>query len=97
MAGLPGRAAATPKVKEAFTVRFCQPLSLQHLLPFIGTCEDVQVEVGVGVRVSSLCENPPLRGHLGHMWVSIVIVSPSSYSSSSASSSSSLCLRLHPA
>jgi hypothetical protein len=24
-------------------------LSLQHLLPFIGTFEDVQVEVGVGV------------------------------------------------
>jgi hypothetical protein len=66
------------------------------LLPFIGTFEDVQVEFGVGVGVSSLFENPPLRGPLSHVWVSIACVSPSSYSSSSASSSSSLCLRLHP-
>jgi hypothetical protein len=41
------------------------------LLPFIGTFEDVLVEVGVGV--SNLCENPPLRGPLGHVWVSIVL------------------------
>jgi hypothetical protein len=49
------------------------PLSLQHLLPFIGTFGDVQVEVGVGVGVgvSSLCEKPPLRGLLSHVWVSI--------------------------
>jgi hypothetical protein len=41
------------------------------LLPFIGTFEDVQVEVGVGVGASSLCENPPLRDPLSHLWVSI--------------------------
>jgi hypothetical protein len=91
-----GKSGRDPKFKEAFTIRCWPPLSLQHLLPFIGTFEDVQVEVGIGVRVSSLCENPPLRGPLGHVWVSILTVSPSSYSSSSASSSSSLCLRLHP-
>jgi hypothetical protein len=37
MAGLPEKAA-----KEAFTIRFWQHLSLQHLLPCIETCEDVQ-------------------------------------------------------
>jgi hypothetical protein len=42
------------------------------LLPFIGTVEDVQVEVRVGVGVSTLYENPLLRGPLGHVWVSIV-------------------------
>jgi hypothetical protein len=41
-------------------MRFWQSFSLQHLLPFIGTFEDVQVEVGAGVGVSSLCENPSL-------------------------------------
>jgi hypothetical protein len=66
------------------------------LLPFIGTFEDVQVEVGVGVGVSSLCENPFLRGPLSHVWVSIACDYYSSCSSSSASSSSSLCLRQHP-
>jgi hypothetical protein len=66
------------------------------LLPFIGTFEDVQVKVGAGGRVSSLCENPLPRGPLSHMWVSIACASPSYYSSSSASSSSSLCLRLRP-
>ena len=58
-----GKSGRDPKFKEAFTIRFWQPISLQHLLPFIGTFEDVQVEVGVGV--SNLCENPPLRGPLG--------------------------------
>jgi hypothetical protein len=51
------------------TIRFWQPLSLQHLLPFIGTFEDVPVEVGVGV--SSLYENPTL---LSHVWVSIALL-----------------------
>jgi hypothetical protein len=46
-------------------------LSLQHLLLFIGTFEDVQVDVGVWVGVSNLCESPPLRCPLGHVWVSI--------------------------
>jgi hypothetical protein len=45
------------------------------LLPFIGTFEDVEVEVGVGVRVSSLFENPPLRGPLSHVWVFFFLVS----------------------
>ena len=58
-----GKSGRGPKFKEAFTIRFWQPLALQHLLPFIGTFEDVQVEVGVGV--SNLCENPPPRGPLG--------------------------------
>jgi hypothetical protein len=34
------------------------------LLPFIGTFEDVQVEVRVGAGVSSLFENPILFGAL---------------------------------
>ena len=40
-----------PKFQEAFNTRFWQPLSLQLVLPFIGTFEDVQVEVGVGAAV----------------------------------------------
>jgi hypothetical protein len=88
-----GKSGRDTKFKEALTVRFWQALSLQHLLPFIGTFEDVQVEVGSGV--SSLCENLLLRCSLSHVWVSIAICSSSSYSSTSASSSSSLCLRLH--
>ena len=55
-----GNSGRGPKFKEAFTIRFWQPLSLQHLLPFIGTSEDVHVEVWVGV--SSLCENAPSSG-----------------------------------
>ena len=56
-------------------IRFWQPLFiLQHLLPFIGTFEDVQDEVGAGVVVSSLCENPSLRGPLSHEWVSIALL-----------------------
>ena len=55
-----GKSCRDPKFKEAFAVRLWQPLSSQHLLPFIGTSEDVQVEVWVGV--SSLCENPPSSG-----------------------------------
>ena len=50
-----------PKFKEAFTIRFWQPLSLQHSLPFIGTSEDVHVEVGVGVGAST---HPPPALHL---------------------------------
>jgi hypothetical protein len=34
------------------------------LLPFIRTFEDVQGEVRVGVGISSLCKNSPLRGTL---------------------------------
>ena len=85
-----------PKFKEGLTIRFWQPLSLQHLLPFIGTFEDVQVEVRVGVGISSLCKDPPLRGPLT-CGSRLPFCSSSSYSSSSASSSSSLRLRLHPA
>ena len=56
-------------------IRFWQHfLILQHLLPFIGTFEDVQDEVGAGVVVSSLCENPSLRGPLSHEWVSIALL-----------------------
>ena len=45
------KSSRDPKFKEAFTIRFWQPLSLQPLLPFIGTFEDVQVEVqGWGFR-----------------------------------------------
>ena len=51
MAGLPEKAAATQKFQEASNTRFWQPLSLQLVLPFIGTFEDVQVEVGVGAGV----------------------------------------------
>jgi hypothetical protein len=61
MAGLPNKKSGRdPKFKEAFAIRLWQPLSSQHLLPFIGTSEDVHVEVGVGV--SSLCETPPSSG-----------------------------------
>ena len=77
-------------------IRFRQPFFiLQHLLPFIGTFEDVQGEVGAGVVVSSLCENPSLRGPLSHEWVSIALLFFFRFFSSSASSWSSLCLRLH--
>jgi hypothetical protein len=44
------------------------------LIPFIGTFEDVQVEVRVGVGVSSLYENPLHCYPLGHVWFSIVFV-----------------------
>jgi hypothetical protein len=86
-------------------------LSLQHLLPFIGTFGDVQVDVGPFVSGSphrysifyrssgrSRMFNPILRGPMSHTWVSIALVVcfSSYYSSSSASSSSSLCLRLPP-
>ena len=37
-----GNKMSRPKSKEAFAIRFWQHLSLQHLLPCIGTCEDVQ-------------------------------------------------------
>jgi hypothetical protein len=63
---------------------------------FIGSFEDVQIEVGVGVGVLSLSKNPSLRGPLSHVRVSIAFVSSSSYSASSESSTSPLCLRLHP-
>ena len=75
---------------------FLAAFILQHLLPFIGTFVDAQSKVGAGVRVSSSCENPLLRGLLSHVWVSIACASPSSYSSFSAASSSSLYLRLRP-
>ena len=55
-----GKSCRDPKFKEAFAIRLWQPLSSQHLLPFIGTSEDVHVEVWFGV--SSLCENPPSSG-----------------------------------
>ena len=56
-------------------IRFWQPLFiLQHLLPFIGTFEDCQDEVGAGVVVSSLCENPSLQGPLSNEWVAIALV-----------------------
>jgi hypothetical protein len=88
MAGLPDKSGRNPKFKEAFTIGFWQPLSLQHLLPFLGTFEDVQVEVGVGVGVTSVCENPPHRGPVSQVYACHV--------SSCASSSSSACLRVHP-
>ena len=49
-----GKSGRDPKFKEACTIRFWQPLSLQHLIPFIGTFEDVQVEVRVGVGGSRI-------------------------------------------
>ena len=77
-------------------IRFWQPLFiLQHLLPFIGTFEDVQDEVGAGVVVSSLFIHPSFRGPLSHKWVSIALLFFFAYSSSSASSRSSLCPCLH--
>ena len=50
-----GKSGRDPKFKEDFTMRFWQPLPLQHLLPFIGTFEDVQLrlEIGLGVRASA--------------------------------------------
>jgi hypothetical protein len=44
------------------------------LLPFMGTFEDVQVEVRVGLGFPSLCKNPPLRCNLSQMWVSIALL-----------------------
>jgi hypothetical protein len=44
-----GKSGRDPKFKGAFAIGFRQLLSLQHLLPFIGTFEDVQVESWVGV------------------------------------------------
>ena len=63
-----------PKFKEAFTIRFWQPLSLQHVLPFIGMFEDVQVEVRVGLGFSNLCKRLPLRCHLSDVWVLISLL-----------------------
>ena len=68
-----GKSGRDPKFKEAFTIRFWQPLRLQHFLLFIRTFEDVQVRVGAGVGVSNLCEKPLLPGPLSHVWVSICI------------------------
>ena len=63
-----------PKFKEAFTIRFWQPVSLQHVLPFIGMFEDVQVEVRVGLGFSNLYKRLPLRCPLRDVWVSIAIL-----------------------
>ena len=63
-----------PKFKEAFTIRFWQPVSLQHVLPFIGMFEDVQVEVRVGLGFSNLCKRLPLRCHLSDVWVLISLL-----------------------
>ena len=95
MAGLPEKNGRDPKFEERLSIRFWQPLSLQHLLPFIGTFEDVQVEVRAGVGIASLCKDPPVRGPLT-CGSRLPFCAYSSYSSSSASSSSSLCLRLLP-
>jgi hypothetical protein len=48
-----------PKFKETFTIRCWKPLSLQHLLPFIGTFEDVQVEVRVWAGVFEPMQESP--------------------------------------
>jgi hypothetical protein len=48
MAGLPEKSGRDPKFKKDFTMRFWQHLSLQQLLPFIGTFEDVQLRLGIG-------------------------------------------------
>jgi hypothetical protein len=71
-------------------------LSLQHLLMFIGTFEDVQVDVGVGVGGFKPMRESPSSMPSGPRVGLDCLLSSSSYSSSSASSSSSLCLRLHP-
>ena len=76
MAGWMEKSGRDPKFKEAFTIRYWQPLSLQHFLPFTGTFEDVEVKIGAGVGVSSLCENPLLRGPLSHVWVSMFLHPP---------------------
>ena len=43
-----GKSGRDQKLKEDFTVRFWQPLPSQHLLPFIGTFEHVQLRLGIG-------------------------------------------------
>jgi hypothetical protein len=43
-----GKSGRDPKFQQAFTIRFWQPLSLQNLLPAIGTFEEVQLGLGIG-------------------------------------------------
>jgi hypothetical protein len=43
-----GKSGRDPKFKEDFTISLWQPLSLQHVLPFIGTFDDVQLRLGIG-------------------------------------------------
>ena len=91
VAGKSGR-----EFKEDFTIRFWQPLSLQHLLPFVGTFDDVQLRLGIGwgFRASA---RTTFFGALRAMSGSRLCSSSSYYHSSYfASSSSSLCLCLHP-
>ena len=66
-----GKIGRDPKFKEAFTTRCWQPLVITALAVVHRDVRGFQVDVGVGVGVSNLCENPPLRCPLGHVWVSI--------------------------
>ena len=68
-----GKAALTQSSRKPPPFVSGSPYQLQHVLPFIGTFEDVQVEVRIGVGVSSCCEKPLLRGPLSHMWFSIAL------------------------
>ena len=53
-----GKSGRDQKLKEDFTVRFWQPLPLQHLLPFIGTFEAAQLRLGIGWGFQPLRESP---------------------------------------
>ena len=73
MAGLQEKTALTQSSRKPPPFVSGSPYQLQHLLPFIGTFEDVQVEVRIGVGGSSCCEKPFLRGPLSNVWVSIAL------------------------
>jgi hypothetical protein len=73
MEGKPEKASVTQSPRKPPPFVSGSPYQSQNLLPFIGTFEDVQVEVGIGVGGSSRCEKPLPRGPLSHVWVSIAL------------------------
>jgi hypothetical protein len=74
MAGLPEKSGRDPTVLGSLHHSLLAAIIITALAPFIETFEDVQVEVGVWVGVSSQCEYPAPGGPLSHVWVSIALV-----------------------